>query len=237
MKADQQKKTDSRAAPATRDRQVAVIVSTVHDRAGRLLIPIVQSAVALLKEHEYEVLQYLGNEVTVAGILADLFELRNRGLRVLVGFFSAHGSERGLHGPGRELLVDFTLCEHLEGSVLVLAACLPGGVFPEECLRRERSPSAFVGVRGRLWCPQPKFWTRLLNSTLSREARNAFGECLLRPLSLLLNHRSVGESVTKAQGMWKYWADQLRPRDRRVAMVFRSNGSRLRHWGDGAAKV
>jgi hypothetical protein len=237
MKADQQKKTDSRAARATRDQQVAVVVSTVHDRARRLLIPIVQKAVTLLEDHGYEVLQYSGKEATAASILVDLFELRDRGLGAIVGFFSAHGSERGLHGAGRELLVDFTMCEHLEGSVLVLAACLPGGVFPEECLRRERSPSAFVGVRGMLWCPQPKFWTKLLSPVLSRQARKGFGECLLLPLYLLLNHRSVKESITKAQGMWKDWADQLRPRDRRVAMVFRSNGSRLQHWGEGSAKV
>lgn len=219
--------------------QQAIVVASCGDHAARYLLPAAREAVAILQKAGYIVKPFLDGKDECAGIYTHLMESCRSGRTPLIGFLSAHGSDEGLHERrGGPCFIDRNVCKLMEGSVLLVQACLQTGKFPETCTTTDKPLRAIVGYQPKLFVPpRQKWWDRLFGHAQAQSARTAYDQCILLSLKSLLRGASVREARLKAASAWDKAATSFVRADKRLAVVYEANARSIKAWGDLSARL
>jgi len=192
------------------------------------------------------VLSFLEHEAKLDRVYSGLYALHREAdhPRPVLGFFSAHGSDQGLHEaptqqePARPLLLELQTCRQLEGALLVLLSCLQTGSFPAQVVTLPPAPErpgispvrAVIGYEPLLQVPPRKF---ILDQSHPEELER-IQSILIAHARLLLDGKSVAETVREIQDRWREGL-RVPGQPMELQLVYLHNLKAVRSWPENCA--
>lgn len=162
----------------------------------------------------------------------------------MLGFFSAHGSDRGLHEaptqshPDGDLLLELQTCRQFDEAILVFFSCTQTGTFPDAVISLPSSPQrpgrvpvkAVVGYRKVFVVPPREF----ILAVTSQVYCDWLIDLFVAHVELLLAGRSAAEVVAEIRERWNVEARRAGiPSEMRLVCL--SNRNNIRCWPHDSA--
>ncbi len=154
--------------------------------------------------------------------------------RLVLGFASAHGSRDGLRPTlGGEVFFSDAHARFFDRAVLVFAACMHDGSFPQRLVSLAHTPvSAVIGYGPELRCPVPET-IQLWGQDVYHSFKQRFIAALVQPIRSLLLGRTAAEACQDASDYWGRLVSD--GPDARIKGIAEWNRSALAVWGDKGA--
>lgn len=154
--------------------------------------------------------------------------------RFVLGFGSAHGAPDGLRPTlGGEVLFSEAHACLFDRAVLVFAACMKDGSFPERLVGLPNTPvKAVIGYGPDLRSPVPES-IQLWGQDVYHFFKQRFVAALVQPIRSLLLGRTAAQACQDARDHWgRLFSDSAEGRLKGIAEW---NGNALAVWGDTRA--